>query len=456
MAFCMGCGAELPEDDQFCASCGRPAAGGSRPAATAGASGGGSVTVPLWLAEGWGSAAGRALGAGAIGVAIQYAIGLVLAFGVVALAQGSSFGASSIDWGQILKNPFFMWLGMHGAVEGAAMWLTSIVWIVVSFHLAGRFGLSGSRVASQDGSPLLSSAIYAFKAALIYATAVVVFLVVFEPTGATFNSAINTSGFAVAWEPAGAFFSTVFVAFLAVWGLDTYARRSDESGDGAVGLVRSALGGTVTILSVGIIGLLVFVLIGGVLETLDSGTGILGWIGGVLITMLVAIVFWAGIDVGMALMGSAMQFFRDDTAGGFAQGILGDPGWLIAGSAIVVVAFAWGGYRAARSTGSKDLNRLLQASGLAGLGVALAFTLASFVVGSRIEEIKSGIGLSLLWAIVALGGGLIYAQSVGVLESALPTIAAAQGADVGKACANCGTGLPKNAAFCAKCGSAAA
>ena len=411
------------------------------------------MTVPLWLAEGWGSAATRAFGAGVIGVAIQYAIGLVLAFGVAASVQGSS--AANIDWGQILKTPFFVWLSMHGAVEGNAMWITAIAWIVVSFYLARRFGLGESSPVSQTGSPLLSSAIRASKVALIYAAIVVLFLIVIDPIGVSYGSSIGPAGFAVAWEPAGAFFSTLFVAFLAVWGLEVYAKRPDTPGDGVVGLLRSALGGSVTVLSVGVLGLLVFVLVGGILELLGADLGILGWLGSVLITMLVAIVLWAGVDIGMALLASAMQFFRDDSGGGFAQGILGDPAWLIAGSAIVVVAFAWGGYRAARSTGSKELSRILQASGLAGLGVAVAFALASFIVGSRIEEIKSGIGLSLLWTIVALGGGLIYAQSVGVLESALPTVAAAPSADVGKACTNCGTGLPMDAAFCAECGSAA-
>lgn len=451
MAFCMGCGDELAPGDRFCASCGRPAEGPATSGATVSTSSAASVEVPTWLSQGWGQSTTRAVGAGLIGIVAQYAVGIILLFGLIATLGGD---ASAIDWGQTLKTPFFVWLGMHGAVEGNAMWLTAIAWIVSALYLTRRFGWGTPPAESDSQHPLLALAIGSAKTAVLYALFIVIFLIVLDPIGVSSGSIVGPSGFAGGWNPAGAFFSTLLVVLIGTLGIDAYAQRPKELGTGAIGLVRAGIRGSMTILLTSIVGLLAFVLVGAMLDMIGTGDEFLGWLGSVLMWLMVAILAWAGIDVGLALMASAMGFFPDDTGYSAVESILGDPAWLIAGSAVVAVAFAWGGYRAARSSGSTELSRLLQASGLAGIGVTVTFVLASFVVGSRIEEIKGGIGLSLLWTIVALGGGLLFAQSIGALQSVMPTTSATGEAEPDKACGDCGAANPSDAAFCANCGSA--
>lgn len=457
MAFCVGCGDTLSDVDQFCASCGRPAEG-AKPADPSGATGVPAVSVPEWLTAGWGVSVAWALGAVLTGIVIMYAISVVLVVGLALSLSGDGIGLGMIDWGQQLKSPIFVWLGLHGAVSGSAMWLTSIAWIVAAFLITARFGMGIRTIADSIPSRIVSAAIMAGKTALVYASIVLVFLIVLDP-GATSvgGNFASIGGSYLDWEPGGAFFSTLLVVFLATWGIRWWNSRvlSQERETGSVQqLVVAGFSGTWRILALSVFGLLAFGFVGFAIELLRFDLDVFSWLASVLMTFVVAFGLLAGLDIGMAMFASAMQFFRGD--GLVADAVLGSPGWIIAGTVIVAAAFLWGGHRAARATGSVTLSRILQASGLAGLGVTAAFIVASIIMGGRIPEIRAGIGLSLLWTLVAVGGGLIHAQSVGALQEVMPESggAAPIGAPVEKTCPTCSAALPADASFCAECGNA--
>ena len=97
---------------------------------------------------------------------------------------------------------------------------------------------------------------------------------------------------------------------------------------------------------------------------------------------------------------------------------------------------------------------MLQAAGVAGGGVVLTYLFATAILGDSLEGISAGIGLSILWTVLAIGGALLYAQSTGILQkininvqrSAPPPVAG------GDNCPNCGTPRTQDHAFCASCG----
>lgn len=457
MAFCVGCGDALSDDSQFCASCGRPVDEGMPGGSTQPTLATPTVGVPDWVGAGWGTAVGWAFGAALIGLALMAVISLVLVVGLTLSLAGNDVGLGHIDWGEQLKNPFFLWLGLHGAFPDVPMWLTAIGWILVAFMLGARFGLGKGVVSDGVPSPAISAAILAAKTALVYAGVVLLAMIMFSPEATTVNERFIGLGTGyLDWEFGGAFFSSLFVSFAAAWGIRWWVTRSSRSAPApgsVLELLAAAASGTWRILVVAVFGLLAFGFVGFAIELLGANLGVLDWFGNVLMTFVVAMGLLVGLDIGMAMFASAMQFFQGDSL--VSEAVLGDPTWVIAGTVIVAVAFLWGGHRAARRTGSDVLSRIVQASALAGIGVTAAFVVASIIMGRVMPEMETGIGLSLLWTIVAVGGGLIYAQSVGALQTVLPDSAAsgATGYDGGKVCGTCSTALPADAKFCASCGS---
>jgi hypothetical protein len=473
MAFCVECGSGIAADDQFCANCGSSvvavessADGGFKPhgPATRSNTSVGTVEVPDWVTGGWGPAATWAAGAAIAGLLIQYAIVVVIILGTLLVTASSGFGFGGIDWSELLRLPVYVWLGMHGAVEGTGMWLTSIAWIAVAFYLTRRLGPQQSESDGAFKSVPAMTALDAAKGALVYSGIVLVGLIFLDPIPMSSPFGI-APGYSPGWQPAVAFFSSFVVAFGVMWGLNWYSasgRRASDP-DAEPNLLLAGLSGTLRILAVAIVGLLALVAIGGLLQAIGDTGEILGWVGWFLLTIFVAMILLAGLDVGMVLFEEAMAFFPS-SGDQIAYGAVGgNPRWLLIGTAIVAVAFLMGGYWAARKSRSSNLTRLLQSSGIAGLGVVVAFVIASLVLGGRVPEIRAGIGLSIIWSLVAVVGGGIYARSIGLsvvpnVQVASSSVAASTrgGSNDGSArtCPDCGDPVDENDKFCGSCGHA--
>jgi hypothetical protein len=450
MATCTGCGAALAAGDQFCGVCGTravtPAAeppAAKPPAAV-------TVEVPEWLTADWGYAAKWALTAALAALIAHYIVLVVLYLGLNVL---SGFDLGQVDWGAFLQIPIQMMLAMHGAVEGSGTWLTGIAWIAGSLYITRRVvGADTSARAEVTANPWVTVALRAVKVGLVYACVIIVGVLVFDPEYVGYQAFYTPTR--LAWNAAGGFFLTLLIVSVSTSVILLSLRRRGHSSESTIW--AAGFRGTLRILFVGAGGIFTFFLLAGILELITNSDDFFKQVFGGLLILLVGALAWTGIDVGLFFMVEAMRFFTNDAVitGHDVFGTGGSEGWFLVATLIVAVAFALGGYRAARLTNSREIPKMAQAAAVAGGGIALVYLLATVVVGDTLTNLSAGIGLSILWTAVAIGGALIYAQSIGVLQkvSINVTHPANTAVDATEACPNCGASRMPDQAFCAGCG----
>jgi hypothetical protein len=359
-----------------------------------------------------------------------------------------------IDWGQFLQIPVQMMLAMHGAVEGTGTWLTGIAWIAGSLFVT-RAVIRNEPFARANGSNVWASVtLRAVKVALVYAGIIIVGLAIFDPSYTGYQEFFNPSTTSVRWNAAAGFFFTLLIVGLAAAGILTSLRRGPVRGEG--GVWSAGLSGTLRILLVGVGGVFAFFLIAGLLDLISNTDDFFAQVVGGLLILLVGALAWTGIDVGMFFTVEAMRFFSDESiiTRNDVFGTGGSEGWFLVATLIVAAAFALGGYRAARLSGSRQLTKMLQAAGIAGGGVAVTFLVATAIVGDTLPNMGAGIGLSILWTAVAAGGALIYAQSVGALQTVNINIqrSSSDSPSPTGSCSQCGADRMPEHVFCANCG----
>ena len=445
MATCTNCGANLTDTDQFCGVCGTPAAAADTATAV-------TVDVPEWLTADWGSAAKWAGSAALVAIVAHYAVLLVLYLG---LNVTTGFDLRGMDWGDFLLIPVRMMLGMHGAVEGGGMWITAIAWIVGSLYVTYRVVRESLAQPSQENR-WGSLALRAVKVGLVYAAIIIVALIAFDADRVNYQALFSPTG-AADWNAAAGFFFTLLVVSLgAAYILFIKSRGPREAETPSVW--SAGINGTLRILFIGIVGVFAFFLIAFLLEVISADGEFLKDVLGGLLIVLVALLAWAGIDIGLFFMMEAMKFFSgtlnpsEDVFSVYDRGE-SEP-WFLVATMIVAAAFAIGGYTAARRTGSRELTPMLQAAGIAGGGVAVTYLVATAVLGDSLPGLSAGIGLSILWTALAVAGALLYAQSAGILQKININVqrSATPPAPAAGTCPSCGTPRTQEHAFCANCG----
>ena len=439
MTTCTNCGSSLAAGDQFCGACGTPSAAAGDTATTV------TVDVPEWLTADWGAAAKWA-GAAALAAIIGHFIVLVVLFLGTSIING--FDLSYMDWGAFLQTPVQVMLAMHGAVQEMGTWLTGIAWIAGSLFITKRVIASDQFARVGNANPWATISMRAFKVALIYAGIIIVGLIVFKPATVVGDVEFFAS-YSPKWNAAAGFFVTLLVVSLAAAAILMSLRHAPGGPRRDWGVWAAGFRGTLRILLVGMGGIFLFFLVAGLLVTISDAQDFFAEVVGGLLILLVAALAWTGIDVGLFFMAEAMRFFSGDVSNDvFGAG--SKQGWFLVATLIVAVAFAVGGYRAARLTGSRQLSKMLQAAGIAGGGVALTYLVATVLVGQTLPNMGAGIGLSILWTVVAAGGALIYAQSVGALQKVNVNIQ--RSIPAANTCPNCGAMRVPDQAFCANCG----
>jgi hypothetical protein len=344
-------------------------------------------------------------------------------------------------------------MSMHGAIEGGSVTTTGLLWIGGSIYLTHRVVATEPFSTLELGNRWAASAVRAAKVSVIYAAVIAVATIVFDPEPVVYAELLPSGGFD--WNTAAGFFTSLSLVFLATGGtLILKTRRATEASPNG-SLWRAGLSGTLRILLIGVLGTIAFFLLAGLLILIGDADEFFAQVVGTLLLLVVTALAWVGLDVGLLLMAEAMRFFSDAGADQ-ANSVFGTrdaESWFLIATAIVAVAFIAGGYKAAHLTGSRQLSKLVQAAGIAGGGVVLVYIAASIFVGDQISSVEAGIGLAVLWTVVSVGGALIYAQSVGALQSinvnvkrtATPSPALGQ-------CPNCGAGQMPGQGFCASCG----
>lgn len=447
MAHCHNCGTTLTDEDRFCGVCGTPVEAHDPESATTM-----TVNVPEWLTTDWGPAAKWAAAAVLIALIGHFVILTVLFLGLNVV---SGFDLGSFDWGEFLMIPVRVMLSMHGAVEGSSTWITGIAWILGSILITYRIVSMEALPNLPGGSRWISAATRAAKMALVYAGILMVAMIVFDPAPVGFGEFIGPGGFSVDWNPAAGFFTTILIVSIAATLTLMLKAREPRQQSEQYSIWMAGLKGTFRILMIGTLGIISFFLLAGLLILIGDVDEFFTQVVGTLLLLLVTAFAWAGIDLGLLLMAEAMRFFSDDAALSGGNSVFGTSGegWILFATAIVAIAFLAGGHLAARLSGSRDLSRLVQAAAIAGGGVAVTYIVATAVIGNTVDSIDAGIGLSILWTLVSLGGALIYAQSIGVLQQISVNVqTSGQPAGDGGVCPNCGVPHTPGHKFCASCG----
>jgi len=353
--------------------------------------------LPSWLPAAWLPAGRIGLTALAIGLAAQYAFGAVM----VLIQMLSGIG---VDWGASLRAPLTVFLSLHGPVDGLGLWATGTGWILLAFWLAGRHLRAGSgRPASLQPALVLAA-----RSAFVYMVPVLVLALLFNPEQLPIDLTVGVAGAFFdptaygGWSPwlvatlglLAALFGAVF-SIAGAGALPVITRRLPPA-------VTAGLVGARALLSTAIPGVLGVVVIGVFVEVMIDGVGLaLG--AAYLLTLLLAAVAWGGLDVSVAFIVFAMRFF-----GGDGLVVLGDrPAWVFVCVAIVALAYARGGYRAAQVRGAAPLAQTVLAAASAGVLAAFVFLIAAGLgTGTAPGLAGPAFGLGLLWSAVAVLGGL--------------------------------------------------
>jgi hypothetical protein len=440
--YCSNCGLELADGDMFCGRCGvrQPAvetaappvgspysqAGGfqeapaapSRPPRVQYQDDSYVVSVPDWLTTDWMTPVQTAGTALVTGFLSQLVITGLLTMTVLLLA-GVGFG-DVLDPEVVLLGPLGIFLAFHGPTVDLGMWVTGMAWLAVAFFVGFRLLRPEARVAIRTRSDAWG---FGIKTAIPYTVAVTVLLVVFEPdplpVDSFFDPVVSSR-----WNIPGAFFLTLIVAGCVAAAL--VARRSNLSLRWLVGLdrfqeppvVRGAVHGALRTLLIMVLGSVVFVFLATGLDLLgELSTPFFGLrnLGFILMTLVLAGVVWAGLDLGFILAVWGMSFLSDSFIGlgslGGGFGVGDEPFWAWGFVIIAAAAFVLGGMRAAAAADSSTTAQAVGAGALVGPFVGIAGLVLSgivFVAGSDLAG--PALGYALLWSAASALGGFIYAN----------------------------------------------
>lgn len=441
-ATCGSCGTALPEGAVFCSRCGTrvpesapaapPGEAPERPAAPipvpplppplpAGpplGPGVVAVRVPRWLAADWLAAAGMAVLALGIGVAIQILLGFLVVFAQVC------WEGAGVDWGATMRGAITVFLSLHGPVDQMGLWLTGILWIWVAFRLGGLL-LGPERALSEAPAP--RRAAFVGKVALLYMIPVTILTAVLDPVDMPLPardlwntglwSSLQGTGFG-RWNVAAGFFLGL-AAVLAV-GAFVLARRARSGLLSYFGLglrfewpafLSGAWAGARRVMAVALPATLVLMVVGAFLELAGNDLSFRAWMAFALMVLYAAVLL-AGIDVAVIYFLLSMRFFLGDEV----VYMSGRPAWMFVGVAIAVAAFAVGGYQAAKRSRPATAGQAALAGLLVGPFVGVVVFVASWFVGGIGEAIAGpALGLPFLWSLASAAGGLIYANRHGML-----------------------------------------
>ncbi len=368
-----------------------------------------------------------------LGLLAQYAAGL---FVDAAAVIGRTPGVK-IPWGDLARQPAYVWLGFHGGVTGVPITVTGICWIALSLVFARKIVFQYfpiSRRPAVDSTARLEVLAYAVKTALVYMGAAVVVSVVVNATRdknpqeffGTFGTLLP--GFfpaGIGFEGQTNLAASIFIAFIvaALVGFFIFARAVGGSVYDAVGLpVRFRLparfgaiwAGARRTLLVGGAGMLAFFYVAVVLDIGTSHTGLSGKeLAAEALLLVPTMILWSGVDVGLTAFIVSMRFFL----GEHRVVPSGKPGWVFAAMIITAVAFLLGGMAAARkSTHADGRSAITTAAATAPIVAVVLFMFALFHASTHGSGgvIASGLFLPLLWASVAAIGGLVYANQNGL------------------------------------------
>ena len=437
MAKCLNCGSATGPGDKFCAVCGRPVAAEAPPtdpapakpaapakstptakpvvAAKPAASSGGTapnvvvVNMPGWVAGDWSAAGLLALSALLVGAVIQMVVGGLLLLFVQVLLD------APISWGDSLRAPLDMFISFHGPIDQLGLWATGVLWIFIAFRLASR--VAGVDEPARQGLPARRLAFVA-KTAFLYIVPVTILAAVLDPgAGAPINDPFGTLPFFPSWSVA----ATFFLGFIASAGavLWSLSRRTGQSvwafsGGGRFDPpkpLRAAWSGAKSTVKLAFPWLLVLLVLGTFLEALSNDFAVAELMVFV-ISLLVAVVLWAGVDIAALFFITASRFFTGDAFVGPDM-----PGWFWIGAAIVGLSFLIGGFRAARTAEPRTAAEAVGVGLLVGPLVGLImFVLSWFLIGIGEDLAGPALGLPIIWGIVSALGGFLFANRSGLVS----------------------------------------
>ena len=378
-ARCPQCSASLTANATVCPKCGfdltassppTPAPSVEQPPRTPEI----KLTIPEWLTVDWGTPARGALLTIAIGIALQYVVGILLVIGALIAST------DQVPWADLARVPPTIWLTFNLGVHSVPFVLTGILWIRYSVRRSGRI------LAREIAVPRENVVQAASKFAVVYALielGTAIALKSFTPgLRGDFQTSAFFPGFGSVADPVGAFFFGLLIGFVA--GIYLFTVRAGRSlkemwpirietqiPKTAVAVWR----GTVTAIKIAIPAMMAFLYLAFILSLLSNGLDTRSILSAIP-TMLALMVLWTGIDTGFLGFVIAMQLFL----GAPLVGILvftgpsfgsGNPAWLYSGIAIPLVALFIAGMRIARETQPATPAESARKGALIGIPLAL-------------------------------------------------------------------------------------
>jgi hypothetical protein len=406
---------------------------------------------------------------------------LAIAVGVERLAADGG-----VPWWDLVRLPFGIWVAYHGA-SGGGFLLMGFVWIWVAFALARRQmpAAPPTTPTGSDGRTHIL-AIAAMSGAMYGAIAFSVALLL-RLTGREGLVPLG-GGLPFAADPASTLSASLLVP-LVFGGLIGFAlavraflqRAGSRVGEAIPALggraderLRAAWSGVRAAYGLAVPAMAAFLALGGLVAVVTEGA-----VGAddvlAILALLLAGVLLAGFDAGMAGLIVATRLFVGSDLG------LEVPGWEHLSIIVPLVAFARGGFVAAREAGATRREDAVRVGVLVGLlmvplGAAFALVHADLAGGGLIA---SAILLPALWGSVLGVAGAIYRvtqveaedEEARASRSLDPAMAPSnervrQARWVGEApdppmhelvaaprrCASCGSTLRADDRFCARCG----
>lgn len=379
----------------------------------------GTLTLPAWIATDWMVAILLA----ARGLAVLVVAGTVLLVVEVATSVLAGAGLSSFSVANVVATPFAWPLGQLGVYADTAVVLTALA----LFGGGVRWALKTRRtVAPPSPARLLALAVKTAMAAVaaLLLIAVLVDVLEISPRGGTGGPAtaasnlqpdyvrlVFLSGPVLALASAAAMLHAARMHPGQLLGLSSPARP----------VIAASWAGLMRVLVVGGIGLVGLFAVGVTLELLTAGSQPFGDRLAGAIHSFVATALLSAIDVAAWFLVASMSFQQVD--------LLGAPNaWKWAGVAVVAVAFFLGGRTAAAAIRAATKLQAVQATGLVGVMLSLAYVVIAInytSIGGVGGFATPAILLPLPWTAAAAAGAWVWSN-----ERGLPSGVVVQTADI--------------------------
>ena len=406
---CPQCNATVSDDDAVCRNCGFRLKAVEQPVQTqapAAAPSDVKITIPPWATTEWGDPTVAALITVAIGIFLQYLVGLLLVAGALIS------DIHDISLGTLARIPPVVWLAFNLGTHGTTVILTGIIWLRLS---ARRSAKVVRRRIDVDRSKVFERAV---KFAVVYAVVELAIALAMNNASA-FTPGVVGGTFAPGpgADPVAAFFFGLLIGF--VLGIylhtacagkrlrDVWPIRFEMQIPGSVG---AAWRGAIVAFKIAIPSMAIFLYLAAILSAFSHGGG--RGAASLIFTLLAVGIFWNGVDIGLLGLIAAMQLFLNSRGVSFVFFPLGSQNWIYAGIAIPLVALFVAGRRVGRDESIVSPAEAAKRGALVAVPVAIVCFLFAAINSSGFggAYLFRALAVPLLWGVVSAAGAFFEAS----------------------------------------------